>query len=379
MEADIIAKEIESPFSVLTSDRFSLSALRLLVCDGGCGRGINFSKACAQVDYIYHSTPAGRAKPQIHAFTEIFPTGSAVLMEFIVSRTRTDPALNTLLSFIPQIEEASARLQSDTEEEASGKSETEWSARLAVHLFTPLSQSHDYILDNQSARKTAKCPCSCNRLLNYGNTSIGNPKTWCGRFDILIGNNISPDVGATVLHAELVDETPSDDESLAEDLSQIEVMSDELQKNLSQLISETVVFSFYQKKQFPSLSLVPSIGVSKSHIQFHFYDADKDVYFISQEMPLFYKDKSLHLTTVLAIWLVLNYRCFLSEATEEMTSEGKFGFHAQVSETLHLYKHKIELGMSSIKPQTFHLDVLEDNYDSNNRVTQSIMAKYHKK
>ena len=208
---------------------------------------------------------------------------------------------------------------------------------------------------------------------------VGNPKTWCGRFDILIGRDISPDVGATVLHAELVDEMPSDEESLAEDLSQIEVKSDELQKYLSQLISETVVFSFYQKKQFPSLSLVPSIGVSKSHIQFHFYDSEKDVYFISQEMPLFYKDRSLHLTTVLAIWLVLNYRYFLSEATEEMTSEGKFGFHAQVSETLHLYKQKIELGMSSIKPQTFHLDVLEDNYEANNRVTQSIMTKYHKK
>ena len=71
------------------------------------------------------------------------------------------------------ISEASARLQSETEEGALGESETEWSARLAVHLFTPLSQSHDYILDKQSARKTAKCPCSCNRLLNYGNTSIG--------------------------------------------------------------------------------------------------------------------------------------------------------------------------------------------------------------
>ena len=71
------------------------------------------------------------------------------------------------------IVEASARLQSDTEHGASGESETEWSARLAVHLFMPLSQSDDYILDKQSARKTAKCPCSCNRLLNYGNTSIG--------------------------------------------------------------------------------------------------------------------------------------------------------------------------------------------------------------
>ena len=100
MEVDIIAKELESTFRVLTSDRFSLSALKLLACDGGCGRGI----ACAQVDYIYHSTPSGSAKPEIHAFTDFFPTGSAVLLEFIVSRTRTDPTLNTLLSFIPQIE-----------------------------------------------------------------------------------------------------------------------------------------------------------------------------------------------------------------------------------------------------------------------------------
>ena len=80
--------------------------------------------------------------------------------------------LPTSLLFIV---EASARLQSESEEGASGKSETEWPARLAVHLFMPLSQSHDYILDKQSARKTAKCHCSCNRMLNYGDTLIGKP------------------------------------------------------------------------------------------------------------------------------------------------------------------------------------------------------------
>ena len=95
---------------------------------------------------------------------------------------------------------------------------------------------------------------------------------------------------------------------------QIELKSDGLQSHLSQLIAQTVVFCFYQKKLNQHLTFVPSIAVNRNHIQFHFYDSENDVYLVSQEMPLFV-NQTLHLSTVLATWLVLNHRYLLSDAT----------------------------------------------------------------
>ena len=155
------------------------------------------------------------------------------------------------------------------------------------------------------------------------------------------------DVGATVVPGDFSD-FPDDDYSSDEDLYQIELKSDGLQSHLSQLIAQTVVFCFYQKKLNQHLTFVPSIAVNRNHIQFHFYDSENDVYLVSQEMPLFV-NQTLHLSTVLATWLVLNHRYLLSDATEEMLNEGKFGFHDIAHESLHLYKKRNQNGFNNVK------------------------------
>ena len=195
----------------------------------------------------------------------------------------------------------------------------------------------------------------------------GNSKTWYGGFDILIGKLVHEgshvkskkqkcefDVGVTVV-PESSDTDSSGEDSDNNGLSQTEVKADDLNNHLSQLFSQTIVFSFYEKKCNPALNIVPSIGVSKTHIQFHFYDSQKDIYLASKEMPLFYKNKTLQIPTVIATWLVLNYKHLSSGVTKNIENEGKFGFHSQIfSESLHLYQNDVEMGIT-VQPETFLL------------------------
>lgn len=195
----------------------------------------------------------------------------------------------------------------------------------------------------------------------------GNSKTWYGGFDILIGKLVHEgshvkskkqkcevDVGVTVV-PESSDTDSSGEDSDNNGLSQTEVKADDLNNHLSQLFSQTIVFSFYEKKCNPALNIVPSIGVSKTHIQFHFYDSQNDIYLASKEMPLFYKNKTLQIPTVIATWLVLNYKHLSSGVTKNIENEGKFGFHSQIfSESLHLYQNDVEMGIT-VQPETFLL------------------------
>jgi hypothetical protein len=100
---------------------------------------------------------------------------------------------------------------------------------------------------------------------------------------------------------------------------------------------------------------VPYIGVNEEHIQFHFYDSVKDLYFVSNELELFLVNNNLHLTTVLVTWLVLNHRFLMSEVTEEMVKDGKFGFHSFAQGNLEYYRNELAMGMKTIKPYTFEL------------------------
>lgn len=280
--------------------------------------------------------------------------------------------MNLILRFlndITLIPEASEGLQIEKQESERNKSETDWAARLAIHFFSPLSQTKDYVLDNHGMKKCERCPCSCNKIIRYGDTSIGNPKTWYGRFNIFIGKFAHEgsfeeskeqkcdeiDIGATVVPTP---ENPdTDDESLSNDgPSQTEVKTDGLNNHLSHLFSQTIVLSFYQKKCNPALNIVPLIGVSKTHIQFHFYDSEKDIYLASKQMPLFYKNKTLQIPTVIATWLVLNYKHLSSGVTRNIENNGKFGFHSQIlPESLPLYQNDIEVG-HTVEPKTFLLN-----------------------
>jgi hypothetical protein len=151
----------------------------------------------------------------------------------------------------------------------------------------------------------------------------------------------------------------TEEDSATEDLSQIEVKSEELDSHLSQIVAQTIVFSFHQKKHFPMLHFVPSIAVSQDAMQFHFYDSEKDLYFVTGKLELFNFRGKLHLNTVLITWLVLNHRLFMSEGTEGMKRGTKsFGFHSFAKDKLDLYRHDIKMGSLHIKPTRFHIPSL---------------------
>ena len=163
--------------------------------------------------------------------------------------------------------------------------------------------------------------------------------------------------------------------------SQVEIKVSPLTAHMSQLHSQTIVFSFYQKKCHPDLHLIPSIGVSRNHFQFHFYDSVEDVYLLSREMPLFYADKTLNMSTVIATWLVLNYQYLMSGVTAKMKSEKKFGFHSFVGpKYLKLFQKDIEMGPLKSEPHKFSDVILTGKrYLPQNDVTADIDAKYARK
>lgn len=332
---------LSAPLERLESDvLFSLSSLKLKLCDAGVKEAICFSKACVH---------AAKMSKKVYVFTEIFGKGHHMLLHMIKQDGSDDPLLQKLISFTSNLKEATKALQN-----VSGRSsETEWAARLAVHFFLPLSLVQDYILDSGSRHKALECPCSCKSRIKYGDTSIGHSKTWFGLFDIVIGKTLSLEtevhIAATVIPEEPVEES----ESSEDNLSQIGVKFESLEKFFSQIASQSIVFSFYQKKCNSAVSIVPSIAVSKTHVQFHFYDCEKDLYFLSREMPLFSEDDNeLLLETVIATWLVLNYRHLLSGPTEGMVKDEKFGFHSNVSdEVLNLYRNEIKMGITKLKTE----------------------------
>lgn len=81
--------------------------------------------------------------------------------------------IHKLLNDITLIPEASEGLQIEKQESEQKKSEADWAARLAIHFFSPLSQTKDYVLDNHGLKKCERCPCSCKKIVKYGDTSIG--------------------------------------------------------------------------------------------------------------------------------------------------------------------------------------------------------------
>lgn len=199
--------------------------------------------------------------------------------------------------------------------------------------------------------------------------------------DVLIGNYKKQVYDPEVTASQIFEEPEQEDEESSEDDSHPydAVSQSPLSGHMSQLISQTITFSFYVKKKHSNMSLIPCIGISKSHIQFHFYDSENDVYLISREMPLFCEDDRLNLPSVLATWLVLNYTHLMSDVPVEMKNQ--FGFHQLRKKMLSVYKNKISIGPLKSGPFKFYDTVLRGTkrYQPVKERTATIEAKYARK
>ena len=164
--------------------------------------------------------------------------------------------------------------------------------------------------------------------------SSGNVEVWHGNLDIIINDELA---------VEPLGENP---DSPVGNSAVDNKLKSCLQRN-PQIIAQTIVFSFLQKKKHPERSnfLTPCIGIGSTELLVMLYDSEHDVLLESSSVPLFENDFSLEFSfqAILVSWLTVNYKFFCSgivETDDKHTSD--FFFHAK--EKMHIYEEKLKLG-----------------------------------
>ena len=138
-------------------------------------------------------------------------------------------------------------------------------------------------------------------------------------------------------------------------LSSFEVKdTNTLYNNIPQIISETIVFAFLQKKENPSFEnfLIPTVGISKRDILFYLYDPEYDILLESAPFAIFESRYQLNYPSILALWLVLNYKTFCTGVTEAMIDR-KFTadfLSGTTKEIETIYKEKLQFRLCGTGP-----------------------------
>lgn len=217
-------------------------------------------------------------------------------------------------------------------------SETELTILVANHLLGRLATSSLYLVDkNCIGKKGDQCFCgkeSCKMTGHYGDTSVGNINVWHGNLDIVINNDLA------VEPVEEKTDSPGGK-------SPVEVkLKSSLSKN-PQIIAQTIVFSFLQKKAHPERDsfLTPCIGIGSSELLVMFYDSEHDVLLESSSIPLFNDPLSFEFSysAILVSWFVVNYK-FLCTGLPDHIKACKSDFFVQAGEKINIYEEKLAFG-----------------------------------
>ncbi|XP_053399593.1 uncharacterized protein LOC123559033 [Mercenaria mercenaria] len=305
----------------------NLATLRIDDCNARSSE--RFSKATVKVNPIKWIEDGDGIKGS--PVGDIFVDGLDVLKNYLDKTSPKVPtdvlmqkALLRLLKFLSEKDHPVL-----FEEKSSG---AQWPVTVAQHLLSKLAVNSTYTVsacpDTMWQDETV-CPCKEGDQLagTIGDTSYGCKEGWHGSSDILM-----EDLPVLVIHNEDEDQSVSttDDE-------------DFMQKDLHQLIAQTIVFSFLQRKMnrgnFKN-SLVPGIGIAGSRMVFYFYDSENDVLLASKPMELF-EGNTFMTSPVLFLWLTLNYRIFGTGLTDKMKTY-KAEFFKRVDERLEMYTHNVE-------------------------------------
>lgn len=305
--------------------------LKILHCNGAFS--CSFSKAwCVTMRNFEDSD---RKKKVIVRFPNLFNV--AFLKYFTekkgdIESTMTDnqlAAFQRLATFLDKIDDK-GKFQEIHEQSTKTMSESTWAAVLGTHVLRKLAVSDEMMVDTGYAGKKAECPCGCQTPVVFGDTSIGHIDVWHGSLDIILGPvAISSDSSA--------DSDNSDEESS----STLKYKTGEFEESRSQLIAETIVFSYLRKT-----GLVPTLGVSKNHCKVFMYDPEYDFLYESSELPLFDVFGNLDTTAILVLWFVINYGEFCTGVKHSHEELGyKAGFKTFLSEpVLNIYENELKRG-----------------------------------
>ncbi|XP_062601299.1 uncharacterized protein LOC134263017 isoform X2 [Saccostrea cucullata] len=187
---------------------------------------------------------------------------------------------------------------------------------LAEHLLRRLAPGQSCVINEQIKVKVGagKCQCGldhCNRTPAtpvFESTGIGEESAWHGFPDIICSSQSA----AVVSRSESqVDEKDCQEEERT--FCETRVNSNQGVEN--QIISQTIVFSFIQRKLYPHLqnSLIPNLLISPRHYRILMYDSLNDILICSVKLPIFQdkdKPRKLNIASIVFLWMVLHYRLF---------------------------------------------------------------------
>ncbi|XP_069139915.1 uncharacterized protein [Argopecten irradians] len=174
-------------------------------------------------------------------------------------------------------------------------------------------------------------------IFNLTNAT-GNKRVWHGNVDIIVNDEVIVEVTEDICISP-GGKSPVD----------VKLKTSSLSRN-TQIIAQTIVFSFLKKKRHPERSnfLTPCIGVTGSDLVIYFYDSEHDILLESNAIPLFTPDSvtgGINLTAVVVTWLVVNhkYLCDGLNHVDDLKTK-KSGFFDQVQTKLNVYENELQMG-----------------------------------
>ena len=212
---------------------------------------------------------------------------------------------------------------------------------------------------------------------------LGCARAWHGSVDIYIEDipvKVKVEDGPDVQQRGDFSSCSSEDDS--DSAVEVKTNGDDFQTEISQMLAQTIVFSFLQRKQNCKAlehALIPSIAVNGKNVIVHLYDCENDVLLQSCPGELFGFDEDdnakLSLPAVVLIWLTLNYKCFCTGVLESM-KEYKATFFDLVGESLQIYQNEVQKPCTGWFGKTTWSDYFSELDDCENNLNKKIKFQY---
>lgn len=291
-----------------------------------------------------------------------------ILMDFISNGVKavenypdTTSVFLCMLEFLKDLEQNEEALQKIIH---NGNGMTDVMVVLGHHFLSQLVPNKEYLVDHQSSQIPEMCKCGCRSKIMKGNTKIGSPLTWHGRFDILLNQTVP----VTILNDNNEETTeretpegqhiePAAKKKRTETVrgkTEYELFV-EAEKNkrpehlleenvLDKILSECITNGFAQVNMNKTLSgmLVPTFGCTSEYVSICLYDSANDILLhIKKPLHLWTRPlPKLDTVTIVVVWLFLNFTTFGVQNLEKSLHIvlDKSGFHDKMDQYLQCYK-----------------------------------------
>ena len=171
-------------------------------------------------------------------------------------------------------------------------------------------------------------------LLNIYIVFTGHNDVWYGRPDVLLFPKQTEN--AYMVPLWYINTQDEENEEM-EDIHSLEMKRhSKFEKYASQVLSQAIIFAFYQSNLLeerriePLSTLVPSLVITPDQYYIIMYDYKRDILLSNEyQVSSLWEDNGLNLSAILDIWMVLNYKDFTPHLKSSVAQglDGSSNFH----------------------------------------------------